>query len=47
MVTPLDHQIIAEELLASYKTRHPIDPLVERFSEMTVDDATGSAGASS
>lgn len=39
MVTPLDHQIIAEELLASYKTRHPIDPLVERFSEMTVDDA--------
>jgi 2-keto-4-pentenoate hydratase len=39
MVTPLDHQIIARELLDSYKTRHPIDPLVERFSEMTVDDA--------
>lgn len=38
-MTPLDHQIVADELLDCYKTRQPIDPLVERFSEMTVDDA--------
>lgn len=36
---PLDHQIVAAELLDAYKIRKPIDPLAERFSEMTVDDA--------
>lgn len=38
-VTALDHHNVAEELLACYKTRKPIDPLVDRFPEMTVDDA--------
>jgi 2-keto-4-pentenoate hydratase len=39
MMTPLDHQTVARELLDSYQTRQPIDPLVDRVSEMTVDDA--------
>lgn len=38
-MTALDHQNAADELLACYKTRQPIDPLVDLFPEMTVDDA--------
>ncbi|OBI40508.1 2-keto-4-pentenoate hydratase [Mycobacterium sp. E796] len=38
-MTAREHESVAQELLGCYKTRRPIDPLVERASGMTVDDA--------
>ena len=38
-MTTLDHGQAAQELLACYKTRQPIDPLLDRFPAMTVTDA--------
>jgi 2-keto-4-pentenoate hydratase len=38
-VTPLDHGHAADELLDCYETGQPIDPLVDRFPDMTVEDA--------